>query len=309
MPSTATHQRRLFVFDTDMGADDALALYLASRWISDDLIILTCFGNVPEDQAYENAFLLNKSFGLGAPIYRGAKRSMSPIETDAKEVHGADGLGGATIGLRERHGMAPDDAQGFEGFEAHLANYDSVDWLAIGPATNLANILETGVAAKLENVMLMSGSFFDPGNISPYAEFNAYADPVAVGRVVSSGVPLTMVPLDICKKVQLHVSELKTSFSAYGESAAVPLTRAHEHYCRHYLEWEGFEGCFPHDSIALYIMLKDDHITFAQGTISVETAGKRAGATTLTPSTNGPHKVALGGNLKMMRQSLLSGVL
>ncbi len=305
--ATNDRPKTLFVFDTDMGADDALALYLASRWIKSDIVILTAFGNVPEDQAYENAYYLNRAFGLNAPLFRGAAKSLSAIVTDAKDVHGEDGLGGATEGLRNIYGAVPEAQGSFDALVDYISSggYDAVDWLAIGPATNLALFLEHGPIDKLGTVTLMSGAVFEAGNITPYAEFNAYADATALDRVLTSGVPLTLVPLDICKKVQLRLDELEASFSSFANEAAVPLLTAHRQYCSHYLEWEGFEGCFPHDSIALAVALGRSGLAYLSGAVSAVTEGERIGATDFNHHADGVHRIAMGGDLKELRRSLL----
>ena len=42
-----------------------------------------------------------------------------------------------------------------------------------------------------------------PGNVTPYAEFNFYSDPVAAQEVLSTGVLLTLVDLGACRRVSI----------------------------------------------------------------------------------------------------------
>jgi inosine-uridine nucleoside N-ribohydrolase len=39
------------------------------------------------------------------------------------------------------------------------------------------------------------------GNVTPAAEFNAYVDPEAAAAVLASGIPLTIVPLDLTHQI------------------------------------------------------------------------------------------------------------
>ena len=54
----------------------------------------------------------------------------------------------------------------------------------------------------------MGGALKVPGNITPHAEFNVYNDPVAAALVLSSGVPLTLVGLDVCNQVYVSREDL-----------------------------------------------------------------------------------------------------
>ncbi|MGO7624215.1 nucleoside hydrolase, partial [Rhizobium ruizarguesonis] len=48
---------------------------------------------------------------------------------------------------------------------------------------------------------MMSGAFFEGGNITPAAEFNIYVDPEAADIVFRSGVPIVMMPLDVTNQL------------------------------------------------------------------------------------------------------------
>jgi purine nucleosidase len=57
---------------------------------------------------------------------------------------------------------------------------------------------------KLREVVIMGGAVRTKGNITPAAEFNFYADPVASKIVLESGLPITLVPLDVTHQVFLN---------------------------------------------------------------------------------------------------------
>src|SRR3546814_14838658 len=78
----------------------------------------------------------------------------------------------------------------------------SVTLCALGPLTNLAAtiIKAPDVAERIGEIVLMGGGFFEGGNTTPAAEFNIYVDPHAADVVFTSGVKLTMHPLDVTHK-------------------------------------------------------------------------------------------------------------
>ena len=49
----------------------------------------------------------------------------------------------------------------------------------------------------------MAGARSEGGNVTPAAEFNVHADPDAARVVLGSGVPLTLLPLDLTHQVRL----------------------------------------------------------------------------------------------------------
>ena len=49
----------------------------------------------------------------------------------------------------------------------------------------------------------MAGAAKTPGNITPSAEFNVWADPEAADVVFTSGIPIVMIPLDVCHQTRM----------------------------------------------------------------------------------------------------------
>ena len=94
--------------------------------------------------------------------------------------------------------------------------------IAIGPLTNLANAFRADPAlpSMVRDITIMGGSL-SGGNITPAAEFNAYVDPEAAQIVFHCGVPITMIGLDVTRKVSVTEDVLQKL-----SSAGNPLGRA-----------------------------------------------------------------------------------
>ena len=85
-----------------------------------------------------------------------------------------------------------------------------IDILSIGAPANVALALEKdpNIKDKINSIYIMGGALKVPGNIfffkkglSKFAEINIYSDPCAADKVISSGIPIFLVPLDICNKI------------------------------------------------------------------------------------------------------------
>ena len=101
-----TKPRKLLI-DTDTASDDAVALLMALRDPGVEVLAITVVaGNVPLDQAVQNALYTVELAGSSVPVYVGcAAPLIEPLHT-AQVVHGQDGMG--DIGLPV-HGRAPAD--------------------------------------------------------------------------------------------------------------------------------------------------------------------------------------------------------
>ncbi|WWC63154.1 uncharacterized protein I303_105754 [Kwoniella dejecticola CBS 10117] len=91
---------------------------------------------------------------------------------------------------------------------------DSVVIVALGPLTNLAHALRSDPAtfSKVSRVVWMGAALDHPGNTSPVAEFNCFADPFAANEILESckaGLfQFILAPLDITTPHAIPFSDL-----------------------------------------------------------------------------------------------------
>src|SRR5262249_39436503 len=133
-------------------------------------------------------------------VAAGADRPLFPAVREASHWHGADGLGGAQ--LPDSNGTALDDGVGYL-IERLAAEPGELTLVCTAPLTNLALAVqrEPAVVETVREVVLMGGATRPPGNATPMAEFNIYADPEAAAIVFGQSWPITMVGLDVTNRV------------------------------------------------------------------------------------------------------------
>jgi len=192
--------KQQIIIDTDPGQDDAIALLLAAASPELDLLgVTTVAGNVPLALTTLNARKVLELAGRrDLPVCAGADRPLDGPLVTAEHVHGDTGLNGVelpepTLPLDPRH------AADFIVQTLRERAPGTVTLCPLGPLTNIALALRRApdIAPRIRRIVLMGGGFFEGGNVTPAAEFNLYVDPQAAHEVFSSGVPITMAPLDV----------------------------------------------------------------------------------------------------------------
>jgi inosine-uridine nucleoside N-ribohydrolase len=265
------------MIDCDAGVDDALALILAFHSPELDVKAVTGVnGNVPLGQVFENIqkilFLIQpKSKPL---IARGANRPLKGKTIYAHSIHGKDGLGGAKIdceGGEEAWQLFPGHAEELITKMARLYP-DEMTLIATGPLTNLALALQRDRKGmgKLKEITIMGGAVRTGGNITPNAEFNIFSDPFAAKIVLESGLPMTLVSLDVTHQVSLtsqwmeeSVKPIKNVFSKFVIEATGYDSTTHQFRNR--------ELIHLHDPLAVGVVIDPDLVKKQKLSVTVET--------------------------------------
>ena len=90
--------------------------------------------------------------------------------------------------------------------------------IALGPLTNLALAASADPVAfqRAKEIVIMGGALYQPGNITPLAEFNIYADSIAAARVfaLTSPIPGSTMP-PVLKPLQEDGSTSSTHLPPY----------------------------------------------------------------------------------------------
>lgn len=206
-PHAVAADARPVVIDTDMAADDWLAiLYLLGRSDVDvRAITVTGAGEAHCSAGIRNALDLVALAGRPEiPVACGRELPLAgdhAFPTAWRER--VDDLLGLTLPENSREASS-------ESAVALLARIiqgspQKVHLIVLGPLTNVGELLaaEPGLVMNLEMITVMGGAVAVAGNVgassnieNEVAEWNIYVDPRAAAEVLGSGAPVTLVPLD-----------------------------------------------------------------------------------------------------------------
>jgi purine nucleosidase len=222
---------RKVIIDTDPGIDDAVAilLALAAPEALEVLGIVAVAGNLPLALTERNARQICELAGRpDLAVYAGCARPLARPPVMAADIHGDDlgdrlKLPEPAMAMRAQHGVD------FLIETVRAAEIGTVTLCALGPLTDIAMALVKApdIAARIGELVVMGGAGFEIGNVTPAAEFNIHLDPHAAEIVLGSGIPVTMIPLDVTHQVLStlpRLAALKALGNRCGPAAAALLT-------------------------------------------------------------------------------------
>lgn len=210
------------IIDTDPGLDDAVAILSALNEPRFAVEAITAVaGNIGISTTTRNVGGLLAAMGQrGIPYAAGAAGPLAGDGRSEVAIHGADGLGGVAL----PPALAPPDeltanallARALRDFPA-----GSLTILALGPLTNLATLARGSRSAydRIDRIVAMGGTIEEPGNAGPFSEFNMAADPLAAREVFAASVPVTLIPLDVTRKLRASPGDLRR-LAAFGTPPA-----------------------------------------------------------------------------------------
>ena len=283
------------ILDTDPGIDDAMALLYLNACEDLKLIAMTTTpGNADIDQCTRNALILCEMFGIDVPVHKGPPEAMNGTITGdyADFVHGADGLG--DVGLPElRRDIASPDAAGAL-VALSRAHAGELTLLAVGRLTNVALAIQrdSGFAGRLKEIIIMGGAHEHPGNITPWAEANIVGDPEAAEVVFQTGVPLTMVGLDVTTQTRMshgYLEPLAASLGGFGDF----ILAINKTYADYHVRTENRHDFPVHDSSAVAYATHPEWFGTLTGNLRCVLDGEQRGRTLFEESATGPHKVCM----------------
>ncbi|MBR0130481.1 MAG: nucleoside hydrolase [Firmicutes bacterium] len=270
------------ILDTDPGVDDTLAMKMAFADPRLDVrLVCSVAGNVNLDLTTANSLFLTKEFGGDIPVAKGNTSLLGRKTIDASGIHGQGGIGNYMLPGRDYKLDERDAVTAI--YETLCASEEKICLVTFGPLTNIAMLLQAhpDAAEHIERLYAMITSKDGSGNITDYAEFNAYCDPEALDAVIKSGIEIIFAPMHLGRDAKLSYGDilersegtpfgglLRAAFEGYKDEAA----------------GEGYVAMY--DANAVAAVLHPDLYEFVRCTPSVNTTDK-PGQTFLTPDEKG----------------------
>jgi purine nucleosidase len=216
-------------------------------------------------------------------IAKGATQPLKGKALYAHSVHGQDGLGGARIDQREGEEWWETYKGPAESLILEMASRypGEITLVAVGPLTNLALGLKRDPPGMnhLKEIVTMGGAVRTRGNVTPLAEFNIFSDPLAARLVFESGLPVTLVPLDVTHRVSLNPQLMKEKVIPLDNRFSRFVTEV-TGYDPNTMRFRGEEGLYLHDPLAVAEVIDPGLLKKERFSIDVETEeGDRYGET------------------------------
>ncbi|MDR2642376.1 MAG: nucleoside hydrolase [Planctomycetaceae bacterium] len=261
------------LLDIDPGVVDALAFCVAMFDSAVDVVAVTSVGgNVPAPVAARNLQALIEfidpprfpriGMGTAADI---------DLPIDFRNLYGESGLGGVLLPVAELRMQHPAEKVICDTIRSDPEN---VMIVCLGPLTNIARafIRDPALPNFVRHIYISGGAVSARGNITPCAEFNIYADPIAAKTVLDAPCTKTIVPLDVTYHLVLtldDVDKLAGTDNPAGQlyrGMLLPVFRA---YRQHY----GIEGIYVHDLITYMTATRPEYIETEEIPCDIETSG------------------------------------
>ena len=262
------------LIDTDPGIDDACAilLALASPELSLEGLSIV-HGNCSLEQGTLNGLSILELANAGdIPVAKGCELPLVQPSLLALETHGNSGLGYAKLPEPQIRPIAQHGCDFL--IEKILSSPGEITLVAIGPLTNVAMAIrkEPRFAAAVKELIIMGGAIRHQGNSTPLAEFNVYVDPHAAHIVFHSGIPTTLVPLDVTYQCILTPDDVKR-LNKINSPIPKFLDESTRFYMEFHDEHQHILGCVINDPLALALAFAPELCDYQEHYVDVDISG------------------------------------
>lgn len=264
--------RKPVIIDCDPGHDDAIALLLAfASDLLDVRAVTVVAGNQTLDKTLRNALRVLSFAGIEVEVAAGAGKPLCRPLIVAPQVHGESGLDGPIL-PEPAYGPSPRSAVDVI-VDTLRRSPAPVTLIPTGPLTNVALALSVApdIKKNIERITLMGGAPYE-GNWTPAAEFNILVDPEAARIVFESGVPITMVGLDVTHKAQVYPEDVQALY-AMNRRVARMVAELLDFYALFHRRF-GFRGSPLHDPVAVAAVIDPTMLTTRHLRVDIECHGE-----------------------------------
>ena len=283
-----TKENRVII-DTEIGLDidDAFALLFALKHPNLDIAaITTVYGNV--DLRAKIAKKLVDLAGQDIPVYTGEAKPFlfgsgyRRIATTGREGEGILTSEETRADIRELGIQTGAVDFLVQEIMEHPGEYNIV---TLGGLTNIARALqkEPRIRERIKHLYMMAGSISYPEQLNlerpnhrrTRQEHNVYTDTLAAKKVLRSGIPMTMVTLDVTTQCRLYRKELETLRGVDQVNQAVcSMADVWFDYRDGVLETDVYFTCM-HDPLTLALVVNPDLGKIVRRNVDVTVLGSK----------------------------------
>ena len=262
-------EKTKIILDCDPGHDDAVAITLAANSDKIDLLGITVVaGNQTLEKTQINARNVCQWLGVDVPVYAGCGQPMVREKMIAGDIHGETGLDGPVFPPLTKE-LEKEHAVNFI-IKTLMESDGDITMVTTGPMTNLAMAMrmEPAIIPKIKQIVLMGGAYTN-GNVTPAAEFNIIADADAAYVCFTRGRPITMMGLDVTRKV-LCYPEIVDRMEKIGNKASKLFADLMRFFCKTQKEVFGWEGGPLHDPVTIAWLIDPSVVTLKQMHVDID---------------------------------------
>lgn len=262
------------IIDTDIGddIDDAFALTLAASSPEIELLGITTVFRYSEARTQITNKLLNALGKKTIPVYAGIDYPLiQPLPSWPYDRTNKEGkLIPCQYGPECENVYVDRSTHAVQFIINTIRKYPGdIILVAIGPLTNISVALRMApdIVTKIRKIVAMGGMYTEQ-----YAEWNISCDPEAAQIVLSSGVPIYLVGLDVTLKCPMPLEEVSRIYKINSESSnflSILLKR-----------WlDSFQHPYPvlHDPLTIAFLIDPFLVEFEKRVVNVCLEGKARG--------------------------------
>ena len=260
---------RNIILDCDPGHDDAIAILLAGQKKYFNLLgITTISGNQTIEKTTKNAINLVNFLKLNVPVAMGSSEPLVREKQICEEIHGKTGLDGYDF---PKYEQKIESIPAYEFIIKLTSSHEHVTIITTGPMTNLALALKArpDIKKNIDEIIFMGGSI-DNGNVSPAAEFNILCDPEAAHIVLTSGLPVKMIGLNVTRKVLCSKAVVERMAKINNKTSDLFVKLMSVFNANQAKTFNNFIGGPLHDPVTIASLIDDSLVTFKHLNVTID---------------------------------------
>jgi len=304
---------RTFILDTDIGndVDDIFALIILAKARGLRLLGVTTVYGDTDFEARMTRYVLDKLGRIDVPVFPGEQ---TPISGGA--ILRGDHIGGGfPPDLNNVRSTVPIEAVDYLIEQSKLYTGE-LEIFAIGPLTNIATAIkrDPDFAGRIKHLTLMGGMVHPDEHpewlkiISRHdGEYNIACDKDASDIVFESGIPKTMIPLDVTTTVAF-TPEHRAYFARMPHGLGEILASELDIWWNVVSQGDSEQDCrsHPHDPMAAIALYDESFFSFERGWLSIGPSHGLNGMTLFVPDEKGQDRVAITVDPSILREIILS---